>query len=367
MIAFVKISLQDGISKKILSQASALSKKAGTCILLCLDAESKFQKIVYHNGEMVSHVLGNSININFASFGRVDPFIEDVEREIGDSLEGLYIRHMVPSRVYLKFLKKYHNNGIVYEIPTYPYYYEQITASNNKVLTLIRLVHESIHWPGIYKNVKKIVAIPCRSTARKFKKMQYITNGYSSAGKFIPKGSTSMGSDTALTLIGVGTIQRYHGYEKIIELMHSQKEHNIKFIIVGGGEVDYLKALVEKYELDDKVVFTGPKGGDELEKLYRSADIGVGTMALELRKADIDTGIKILDYYIHGLPVISSGKCPWSENSGERPYLIMNDSTGIKDIIDLNIKFNNEKREKLSQLSNEEYAWNSIMGRVIND
>lgn len=366
MIAFVKVSLRDGISKKIMSQASAISKKKNNCTLLCLNEESRFQKIIYENGLMKTYSIGNQIKTNITSLGRVDPFIKAVEAEVGNSRDGLYIRHMIPSLYYLKFLKKYSLYGIFYEIPTYPYYYEQIKASNNKALTLLRLSQETLFWPLIYKTVTKIVAIPCNSTAIKFKKMQYITNCYSSFGKYIPSVSNNT-DKSELNLLGVGTIQRYHGYEKIIELMHKSPNVRAKFIIVGGGEVSYLKTLVKDYQMTERVVFTGPKGGEELERLYAEADVGVGTMALELRKADIDTGIKILDYYIHGLPVVSSGVCPWNESIGERPFIVLDKMSKMEDIIELNNRFDIEARRKLANSTAEQYSWETVMGRVLND
>lgn len=362
MIAFVKISLKDGISKKILAQAAALSKKVGACTLLCLNEDSCFQKIVFNKDKMQVPQIGDKIVINFASFGRVDPFIRKVDAELDGINDPLYIRHMVPSIKYVSFLRKYKRNKIIYEIPTYPYYYEQITASTNKILTIARLVQESLFWPLIYNQVKKIVAIPCRSTAKKYRKMQYITNGYSSNGTF----SRYERDKDEIVLIGVGTIQKYHGYDKIIEMIHVTSSRNIRFIIVGGGEVDPLKKLVEKYNLQEQVVFTGPKGGEELEALYRQADIGVGTMALELRKADIDTGIKILDYYIHGLPVLSSGKCPDVDGLDNPPYRIIDDYTNATPIYQINKCFDEASREKLSRNSASLYSWDSIMERAIN-
>ena len=363
MIAFVRISLKDGISKKILSQASALSKISKKCILLCLDENSIFQIIIFKGGELLCVKHGASVPVS-QKLNRVDKFISLVDKEITSNYP-IYIRHMVPSAHYINFLNKHKHNKIYYEIPTYPYYYEQMSSSSNKLFTFIRLCHETLFWPFIYRKIYRLVAIPCRSKLKKYKKMIFISNGYSNGLSNDYEINNNIDNDT-LTLVGVGTIQRYHGYEKILYAM-SKSDIKSKFIIVGGGDTNYLKCIVAKLNLNERVVFTGPKEGKELEEIYKEADIGVGTLCLEMRRADLDTGIKILDYYIHGIPVVSGGICPLVNVFDVDPFIIFNDEKVFYDIKELLDLYNISRRKKLSEYTLNYYSWNSIMERVIDE
>lgn len=367
MLAFVQISLKEGISKKIVCQAQALSKINDVCDLLCLSKDNHFLVINCRNGEIKTIRDCGSLDLKSKSLNRINPFIEMALKNIDmNDKRSIYIRHMVPSLRYIFFLKKISSRKIFTEIPTYPYFYEQISSSDNKIMTVARIFYEILFWPLIYIYVDKIVAITCRSSAHRYKKMNFITNGYCVVNDI--KLSCKNNSDS-LVLIGVGKIQKYHGYEKVIEAIHNYTGNKrIKFYIVGNGETQYLKDLVDLYKLKDRVIFTGIKTDEELEILYRKADIGVGTMALEMRKADIDTGIKIIDYYLHGLPVISSGECPQiNDDSIPQPYMNTMGKINFDNIYEWMKIFDKNSISRLIYLTKIEFSWEKILRRVLDE
>lgn len=364
MLAFVKISMNDGISKKILAQASALSVNNGECTLLCISDDDHFQMVRYTKGSFVKIYKKEKLNIDYHSLKRVDPFIESCKREMKKNNQPLYIRHMIPSKRFLRFLSEQAVSKIFYEIPTYPYFYEQYSVSNNKVKTLLRIAYECLYWPFIYSKIYKLIVIPCRSNVKKFKKMEFITNGYTQE-EFSEYNEKK--DNANLVMVGVGTIQRYHGYDKIIDQISKYEEKNkLRFYIVGGGEVEYLKKLVKEKELEDVVVFTGPKRGEELKSIYRIAHIGIGTLALEFRKADIDTGIKILDYYTHGLPVLSSGDCPLIKGYELVPYYKYKEEFDFSSLIEWLTKFTDKNRQEMIEKAKKNFSWDTIMGGVFS-
>lgn len=51
--------------------------------------------------------------------------------------------------------------------------------------------------------------------------------------------------------------------------------------------------------------------------MYEEFDVGLGCLALHRRNADIDTTLKIIEYYCRGVPVVTSGKEPIQRSSGD--------------------------------------------------
>lgn len=369
MIAFMKISIEEGISKKIVTQAAAISKVKGKCTLLCVDSDSMFQEIEFHDGNYVSkRSYQTKISLDSKSLNRVNGFIDEVEKIISEQPDEIYVRHMMPSARYVRFLRKFRKSGIICEIPTYPYFYEQLKASHNKLVTILRLANEVLFWPFLYSCFTKILCIPCRSKAHKYKKMQFITNGYTSELNASYTDMFCRNEDSnkdELVLVGIGHIYKYHGYEKMIKLLSSDNNYKVKFIVIGNGEIEYLKAMADELGVNDKVDFVGVKTGQELESYYQIADVGIGTLSLELRKADIDTGIKVLDYYIHGLPVISSGKCPDIDELDTKCVRNLNEFSTIEEIKKWSDSIKFEDRKMIMKLALEQFSWTAIMEKAL--
>lgn len=63
------------------------------------------------------------------------------------------------------------------------------------------------------------------------------------------------------------------GHKYVIKAMHYSKNKNIKYYLIGNGDASYLKKLVKKYNLDDRVIFLGSVSHDNVFKLLMDMDL----------------------------------------------------------------------------------------------
>ena len=372
MIAAMIYSDSDGIFKKICMQASGLSSNNDKCDLLCL-GDSGILVLTYINEKLISKKQSFEYNA-------VDDGIGGIRHEkdllnyasqfiVKNNCDMAYIRHMLPCPELIKLLKKLKRNKtkIGYEIPTYPYYNEQINISHNKVKTFVKLMVETAYWPQIYKLVDKLFVVKCNIKARHYKKMVSMYNGFS--GEYKPLANRDCND---LNMIGVGTIYPYHGYELVIKNMQKcnstlSNGNKVYFHIVGDSvEIQRLKHYVAENGLEKNVLFYGKKYGDGLEEIYHKCNLGIGTMALKLRNADVDTAIKNIEYFSVGLPVITNGNIFDISTEKGMYYKIMDtNNINFNDIMKFVDTFFSTKNREID-LRNliKRFSWGYIMESI---
>lgn len=118
-----------------------------------------------------------------------------------------------------------------------------------------------------------------------------------------------------LRLIGVGAIAEWHAWEKIIKAISICRDEapdfSITFTIVGfGSELNLLKLLSQKYALENEIIFTGLRYGEELTKFYLEADLGVGSFGWSKLGITVASPLKYREYLSNGLPFIYSTDDP---------------------------------------------------------
>lgn len=102
--------------------------------------------------------------------------------------------------------------------------------------------------------------------------------------------------------LALGRLVPIKGFSTIINAYKMLESTSKKLVIAGPPEKDYflyLKSLISK-DLDDKVIFAGCVGGDELGELYSNAFLyiaGNETMGISLT---------ILEAIAHNIPIITS-------------------------------------------------------------
>ena len=351
-IANTELNENEGIYKKIVSQAKGLRNANGDGWLI-----TKKEK-----GARLYN-LQNGLNSTCEN----DVF--NVAKEIikSNNIQIVYVRHMLPSFRLINFLKWMRNNDIFifYEIPTYPYYAEQYRTSEKKYRAVVKLTLDTIFWPFIYKYISKLVVIKSNSRVKMYRKMIEITNGADPDS--IKSKEYKESKPRAISMVAVGTIYPYHGYDRVLEGLkrYSLKPDSIpvEFHIIGRSKtIDELKKYTEELSLGN-VYFHGVKNTDELNDMYSQYNIGVGSVALFRRNADIDTTIKIIEYYCRGVVVLTSGISPMDKFDEDFTIHVSNNDGPI-DIEGIIEKYNNIPSYKLNQISGmgkSNFSWDVIM------
>jgi hypothetical protein len=139
----------------------------------------------------------------------------------------------------------------------------------------------------------------------------------------------------------------------------------VEFHVVGSSEtIDNLQLMSIQLGLKN-VFFHGTKTTEELNGMYEFFDIGLGCLALHRRNADIDTTLKVIEYYCRGVPVISSGKCPFDDSKFS---YILDDGDGAINIESVLSYFNGLSVEELKTISARarfQFSWDNIMSNCL--
>ena len=102
-------------------------------------------------------------------------------------------------------------------------------------------------------------------------------------------------------ILFVGRLVEIKNIYVLIEAFHKSKNHDSKLVIVGSGEAGhYLKALVKKREIEDKVIFAGRKEYKELYAWY------ILSQVLVLPSIHEPYGVVVNEALICGCDVICS-------------------------------------------------------------
>jgi glycosyltransferase involved in cell wall biosynthesis len=354
-IANLDLVETEGIYKKVCAQAEAIGEAVGNCDMITRSG---------HNANVKKQGEAHSIKSD-------QKFLDYVETEFENKEVGFaYIRHMIPGCKLIHVLKTAKKNGIkvYYEIPTYPYFAEQFRSSRRKYRAVAKIMLDVIFWPFIYKYIDKLVVIRSNTKAKTYPKMVEITNGVRTDG-IKSKDYTAAHDDNCFRMVAVGTLYPYHGYDRVLKGLAACGEKvgdiTVEFHVIGSSQtIDDLHKQADSLGLKH-IIFHGTKTTEELNEMYDSFDVGLGCIALHRRNADIDTTLKIIEYYCRGVPVITSGKSPM--NDKKYSYVVPDNESPI-DIESIYNYYNEIDSKDLCMLAEKakaQFSWSNIMKNLL--
>ena len=111
-----------------------------------------------------------------------------------------------------------------------------------------------------------------------------------------------------LNLLFIANVSRWHGIDRLIKGL-ADYEGDTKAIlhIAGEGlELENLKKLSRKYQLEEDVLFYGFLKGDSLDELFDMCHIAIGTLGMHRKGLSMTSELKIREYAARGIPFICS-------------------------------------------------------------
>lgn len=293
-----------GVEFKINSQIKILSQYGINCKIIDVTKESKNFMSKIYNRLPFTETFGEWNKMNKLSYSGV-----------------IYIRHQKVDYQFIRQIKKLKQNNknikIIMEIPTYPYEKE----SKRNLIGIPHDMKDRINRKKLYKYIDRIVT---------YSDDKQIFN--------IPTINISNGIDTTkikalipikhdgINVIAVASFARWHGYDRFIKGLSSyyldNPKQNITLHLVGDGEeVEFYKQLVERYKIQDKVIFYGRKTGQGLDEIYNKCDIALDAMGRHRSGVYYNSTLKGKEYAAKGIPSISGVTTELDSDKEFRYYL----------------------------------------------
>lgn len=175
-------------------------------------------------------------------------------------------------------------------------------------------------------------------------------------------------------LLALASMRKWHAYDRLIKgLADYQGDENIIVDMVGGdndGSLEEWKQLAEDCGLTDKVIFHGPKFGDDLSKMFEICDVGVATLGLHRTGLTQGSVLKTREYMARGLPFIYGYKDPSIDDSFPFALRFPADETPV-DFYKIaewikNINSISDVSEKMRDYARENMSWEMIFRKIIS-
>lgn len=308
-----------GITKKIHYQVKGLRENGHDVRLCYYDFSENGHRCRYVDGEVLKdygsgRMAGLKQRIDYGCI---------YDYCLREKVEFVYARCFQNANPWLiRFFRKLRKAGIkaVTEIPTYPYdeefkdfFFKQRMELKIDQLFRRRLFRE-MEAAVTFSDAEKIFG---QRTIR-------ISNGvdFDSIPLHQPKPTLQgkkVGEKVALHLIGVAEVHPWHAFDRVVAGLgefYSKKtaadsqQLEVFFHIVGGVHPNqmtrYFTPLIEKYQLQDKVIFHGTLFGKELDDVFNLCQFAIGSLGRHRSGITVIKTLKNREYATRGIPFIYS-------------------------------------------------------------
>lgn len=369
-IAFKDFSnLHFGANKKVINECKAL-ERMGHIVTLIGRNHSDIVKIsTDYSIEIIKKYKPYKIEVINKIFDKKHQLKEARKYTKNKLYDLCYIRYDLSTPDFVYTVKKLKNicKKIVIEIPTYPYEKEYEHAK----FSTFRLWLDKHCGKQLVGYVDYIISFYEILNSSFFDiPVIVVPNGYDfSETKIIANSNVS----EDIHIAAVSSMREWHGYERFIEGMYdyykNKGNRNIILHLVGKGvEYDKYKKLVEKYNLENHVIFHGPMHGEELDDLLEMCALGIDSLARHRSGISVLSSLKSREYGAKGIPIINSCKIDIVDD--EYPYCLYTkpDETPIpmKDVISFYDKiYSNRNRIEIAVKIRKYFESRSDMNAVM--
>ena len=240
---------------------------------------------------------------------------------IREGIQFVYARCFQNANPWLiSFFKKLRKAGIhaVTEIPTYPYDQE---FQNFERKARFGLKIDQLFRNQLYQQMDALVTF---SDAERIfgQRTIRISNGVDFDS--IPLHSPLTSHLSPLHLIGVAEVHDWHGFDRVMTgLGEYHGDREVFFHVVGGVHPNRMNniflPIINKYGLQDKVIFHGQLFGDELTKVFNQCQFAIGSLGRHRSGITVIKTLKNREYATRGIPFIYSEQ---DSDFDQQPYVL---------------------------------------------
>lgn len=276
------------------------------------------------------------------------------------------------------FFKKLRKAGIraVTEIPTYPYDQE---FEHFGWKARMELKIDQLFRGRLYKQMDALVTF---SNAERIfgQRTIRISNGvdFDSIPLHHYQPSSLSPQPSGLHLIGVAEVHPWHAFDRVMSgigeyysktLSANSHKPEVFFHVVGGVhpyrmKTDFLP-IINKYRLQDKIIFHGQLFGDELTKVFNQCQFAIGSLGRHRSGITVIKTLKNREYATRGIPFIYSEQdCDFDQ----QPYVLKapadESPVDIQQIVDFMDHFTMKPEDIRKTM--EHLKWKIQMQRVLD-
>ena len=307
---------------------------------------------------------------------------------IREKIEFVYARCFMNANPFLIHLfKKLRKAGIhsVTEIPTYPYD-DEFKNFDWKARWGLKI--DQLFRHRLYQQMDALVTF---SDAERIfgQRTIRISNGvdFDSIPLHQPPLYLGRAGRETLHLIGVAEVHDWHGFDRVmtgigeyyrqnqtaLATPHSLREishqPDVFFHVVGGVHPSQMancfQPIIEKYHLQDRVIFHGQLFGDELTKVFNQCQFAIGSLGRHRSGITVIKTLKNREYATRGIPFIYSEQ---DSDFDHQPYVLKapadESPIDIEQIIEFMVHFT-MKPENIRHTV-DHLSWQLQMNRVID-
>ena len=312
-------SEHSGISKKIHYQVKGLRENGHDVRLCYYDFAANGHRCRYIDGKVLKD-YGSKYMVGLRQRIDYDCIYDYCVRE---RIEFVYARCFQNANPWLiSFFKKLRKAGIhaVTEIPTYPYD-DEFKDLEWKMRMELKI--DQLFRKRLYQNMDALVTF---SDAERIfgQRTIRISNGVDFDSIPLHHPSSFIHHPSSLHLIGVAEVHPWHAYDRVVAGLGQYKgDIDVRFHIVGGVHPNhmarYFAPLIEKYQLQDKVIFHGTLFGKELDDVFNQCQFAIGSLGRHRSGITVIKTLKNREYATRGIPFIYSEQ---DSDFDHQPYVV---------------------------------------------
>ena len=306
-----------GISKKIHYQVKGLRQNGHDVRLCYYDFTPEGHRCRYVDEQVLKDYgtgwwAGLSQRIDYDSIYRYC---------LREGIQFVYARCFQNANPWLiRFFRRLRKAGIraVTEIPTYPYDSE-FAGFEWKMRMGLKI--DQLFRRRLYRQMDAVVTF---SDAQEIfgQRTINISNGVDFDS--IPLHAPVASSRHDLHLIGVAEVHPWHAYDRVMAGMGEYRGSvPVYFHVVGGVHPHHMETsfmpLIEKYHLQDKVIFHGTLFGQQLDEVFNQCQFAIGSLGRHRSGITVIKTLKNREYATRGIPFIYSEQ---DSDFDHQPYVL---------------------------------------------